>query len=81
MTKFFSNSRIILLILFFSTLMGAEAWAFGQLTLIAKTEDGKVKISLIEEEGRYFGDIREGLTVLTPLQFIQQPKYLKIGIG
>ncbi len=81
MNKVFSNSRIILLVLVLSTFTGAEAWALGQLTFIAKTEDGKIKISLIEEEGRYFGNIREGLTVLTPIQFIQQPKYLKIGIG
>lgn len=81
MNKVFSNSRIILLVLVLSTFTGAEAWGLGQLTLIAKTEDGRIKLSLMEEEGHFFGEIREGITVITPVEVTLEPKILKIGIG
>jgi hypothetical protein len=73
--------RIGLLALIFSTFVVSEAWALGQLTLIAKTEDGKIKLSLMEEEGHFFGEIREGITVITPVEVTLEPKILKIGIG
>jgi len=60
---------------------GTEAWSLGHLTLIAKTDVGKIKISLIEEEGNYFGDIREGFTVLTPVEIFLDPTTLKISIA
>lgn len=81
MNKFFSNSRIILLVLVLSTFAVSEAWALGQLTFIAKTEDGKIKLSLMEEEGHFFGEIREGITVITPVEVTLEPQMLKIGIG
>jgi hypothetical protein len=81
MNKVFSNSRIILLVLVLSTFTGAEAWALGQLTFIAKTEDGRIKLSLMEEEGHFFGEIREGITVITPVEVTLESKMLKIGIG
>ncbi len=81
MSKVFRFFRQNLLVFIIFSFLGAEAWGLGELKLIAKTEDGKIKISLIEEEGHYFGEIREGFTVLTPIGVILEPKYLKINIG
>ncbi|GJL78376.1 MAG: hypothetical protein NPINA01_13650 [Nitrospinaceae bacterium] len=81
MKNAFQVFKRILFILIAFSLVSADAWALGQLTLIARTEDGKIKLSLIEEEGHYFGEIREGLTVVTPIEAIYDLKTLKIGIG
>jgi len=81
MNKFISNLGVLLLALIVSTFTGAQAWGLGQLTLIAKTEEGRIKLSLFEEEGYFFGDIREGITVITPIELTREPKILKIGIG
>lgn len=76
--RIFGRILLVLMILTFSC---SESWGLGELTLIAKTENGKIKISLIEEEGHYFGEIREGITVVTPFEVILEPKYIKINIG
>jgi hypothetical protein len=81
MGKVFSNSRILPLVVILTILSAADAWGLGQLTFIAKTEDGRIKLSLVEEEGHFFGEIREGFTVLTPVEVILETKMLKIGIG
>ena len=81
MNSFYSNFKVLFLALIFSTLTISDVWGLGQLTLIAKTEDGKIKLSLMEEEGHFFGEIREGITVITPVEVTLEPKMLKIGIG
>ncbi len=81
MNKLFSSFRIILLTLIVSAFTSANALALGQLTFIAKTEDGRIKLSLMEEEGHFFGEIREGITVITPVEVTLAPKLLTIGIG
>jgi hypothetical protein len=77
----FHHSGRILLALFAFIFISVDAWGLGQLTLVAKTDVGKVKISLIEEEGHFFGEIREGFTVLTPVEVLLDPKTLKISVG
>jgi hypothetical protein len=81
MKKVLRNSGRILLVSIIFIYFSANAWGLGQLKLSAKTEDGKIKISLIEEEGHYFGEIREGFTVLTPVEVFLDAKTLKISIG
>ena len=81
MKNSFQHYGRILLVLIFFSFVGADAWGLGQLTLIAKTDVGKIKISLIEEEGHFFGEIREGYTVLTPIEVLLEPKILKISVG
>jgi hypothetical protein len=81
MKKAFHKFRKILLILIIFSIWSADAWGLGQLTLVAKTDDGKIKVSLTEEEGHFFGEIREGFTVLTPIEVLLDPKILKISIG
>ena len=81
MKNSFQHYGRILLVLIFFSFVGADAWGLGQLTLTAKTDDGKIKISLIEEEGHFFGEIREGYTVLTPIEVLLEPKILKISVG
>lgn len=81
MKKVLRNSGSILLVLIVFFFLCADSWGLGQLKLSAKTEDGKIKISLIEEEGHYFGEIREGFTVLTPVEVFLDAKTLKISIG
>ncbi len=71
----------ILLVLFVFNFMGTKAWGLGQLNLFAKTDAGKIKISLYEEEGHFFGEIREGFTVVTPIEVFLDAKTLKISIG
>ena len=70
-----------MLVLIIFSFVGADAWGLGQLTLIAKTDAGKIKLSLTEEEGHFFGEIREGFTVLTPIEVFLDSKTLKISIG
>ncbi len=81
MKNSFQHFGRILLILTTFSIVGGDAWGLGELTLVAKTDIGKIKISLIEEEGHFFGEIREGYTVLTPIEVILEPKFLKISIG
>jgi len=59
----------------------ANGWALGQLKLIAKTEEGRFKLSLHEDEGSFFGEIREGLTVITPVEAAYGPKLFTFSIG
>jgi len=81
MKKVLHSFRRLPLFLIFFFFLSADAWGLGQLTLTAKTDVGKIKISLIEEEGHFFGEIREGFTVLTPIEVLLEPKILKISIG
>lgn len=74
----FGKTPLFLIFFFF---LSANAWGLGELTLVAKTDVGKIKISLIEEEGHFFGEIREGFTVLTPIEVLLDPKTLKISVG
>ncbi len=75
--KFRPILSALLAFIFFS----GEAWGLGQLQLVAKTEDGKIKVSLYEEEGHYFGEIREGFTVMTPIEVYLDAKTLQISMG
>ena len=81
MKKVLQKFRRLPLVLIIFFCVGADAWGLGQLTLIAKTDVGKIKISLVEEEGHFFGEILEGFTVLTPIEVLLEPKILKISIG
>ena len=81
MKAFCKKFTPILMALTLSIISGEDAWGLGQLTLIAKTEEGKIKISLTEEEGNLFGKIREGISVVTPIEVTYELKLLNIGIG
>jgi hypothetical protein len=81
MKKSFHQFGKILLALIIFSIGSADAWGLGQLTLVAKTDVGKIKVTLIEEEGHFFGEIREGFAVLTPIEVLLEPKILKISIA
>jgi hypothetical protein len=69
------------LFLAISFLVATNCWGYGDLALITKTELGKTKISLIEEEGHLFGDIREGIAVVTPVGMVFSSQLFTISIG
>ena len=61
--------------------VATNCWGYGDLTLITKTELGKTKISLHEEEGHLFGDIQEGIAVVTPVGMVFNSEIFTISIG
>ncbi len=76
-----SKSGISALAFFFSLLMASQCWALGHLKLIAKTDEGRFKLILHEEDGKFFGEIREGMTVVTPVEASYGPKLFTFSIG
>jgi hypothetical protein len=64
-----------------SFLVATNCWGYGDLTLITKTELGKTKIHLIEEEGHLFGEILEGIAVVTPVGVVFSSQQFTISIG
>ena len=70
-----------LTVLFSILLTAAASWAEGSLTLIARTDEGRLKISLIEEDGEFIGEAREGWMVVNSLEAYYQEDEFSIVVG
>ena len=57
------------------------SWAEGSLVLLAETQEGRQRIFLNESNGIFQGQIKEGLTVVTPVKLYLGKKALKVAVG
>ncbi|MBI4382858.1 MAG: hypothetical protein HY579_02355 [Nitrospinae bacterium] len=71
----------ILAAFFIVALTASESAADGDLTLIARSGEGRQKIRLAEEGGILKGDIKEGLAFVAPLRASYQKDVFIIGVG
>ncbi len=58
-----------------------SSWAEGSLTLIARTDEGRLKIVLNEENGEFFGVAREGWMGVTALEAYHEDKEFILIVG
>ncbi len=77
----FCKSLLAVAVFFFVLSSAASCWADGSLTLIARTDEGRLKIVLNEENGELFGLAREGWATTHSLESYHEDKEYTLIVG